>query len=235
MSLTDPRSTMLLPASPLTPWPKSKLDMIARCRNAITRDQDGAFFIGGAPVPSESELAVMRNRLIEIREGLRPTPIKEVKVCLARLFLMFPSGYWTDEKARATMDVYAPCLVNFSPWAIERAFVRVVESGCRKPPTAPEFRKMVLAEYSFAIGEQQAIEIVLSAKIRAPKSAEARKAAMSHAKNVIEELGAASSGRKARVKAEADVASGFAHLRGSMHIGPALQKVLKQVVEAQDH
>jgi hypothetical protein len=206
------------------PSPKPLLDLIARYRNSVEPKAFGKYVVSSHLAPSGNDLPELERRRLEIREGLRATQIETVERRMGKFFLMFPSASVSSDKAKAALEVYAGVLSPFPVWAIDRACMKVRDSGAKWLPSAPEIRKMVDAECRFAFDEAESLEIILAAEPYEPRFQTYRDRMMAGFKNLLALLDKTNNvWRKTSEEAERDIASGFAHLRGDLTVGDALR------------
>jgi hypothetical protein len=80
-----------------------------------------------------------------------------------------PAASASGEKAQAMLEVYATDLSAFPVWAIDRAGMKIRDSGAKWLPSSPEILKMVDAECRFAVEEAEDIAIILAAEPYKPR------------------------------------------------------------------
>ena len=149
--------------------------------------------------------------------ALSATPIETVERRMAKLFLMFPAAGLSGEATRATAQAYAGVLSSFPVWAIDRACQKVIASGETFRPSAPEIRKLVVAECKFAFAEEDDLRVILTAERYEPREKSDRdrvKIGLAQLRAVLEK--SCHPWRKTSEEAERDIASGFAHLQGPL-------------------
>jgi hypothetical protein len=148
----------------LTASPKQFLDLVATYRNAVVRTPSGKYVMSSRLAPGDGDRQELQRRHLAIQAGLRPAPIDAVERRMAKIFVMFPVAGVSAEMMRATVEAYAGVLSAFPLWALDRACQKIIASGATFRPSAPEIRKLVVAECDFAYNEADDIQKVLSAE-----------------------------------------------------------------------
>jgi hypothetical protein len=214
------------------PSPKPLLDLIAKYKNAVERMPSGKYVVSSHLAPSGNDLPELERRSFEIREGLRAAPSETVERRMGKLFSMFPStSNMSGDKAKAVVDAYAGVLSPFPVWAIDKACQRIIASGAKWLPSAPEIRKMVDTECKFAFDEAESLQIVLTAEPYEPRLQTYRDRMVAGFRQLRALLDKTNNAwRKTPEEAERDILNQFSHLQGDLSVGPGLRALNEATV-----
>jgi hypothetical protein len=210
--------------SPLSIAPKSFRDQIARYRGYVETTASGKHQISALNAPSANELVEIENRRALVLGWLRPAPIESVEKRMATIFLWFTTAGLSEESARAVTQAYARVLSGFPVWAVDKACIKIRDSGAKFRPSAPEIRKWVQAECAPAYHEAETLHLIVAAERYSPATEGERARVKEGFAQFIASLpDPKRHGRKTREQAERDIASGFASFQGPIAVGDGLK------------
>lgn len=204
--------------------PKSFRDQIARYRGYVETTASGKHQISALNAPSANELVEIEQRHALVLSWLRPAPIESVEKRMATIFLWFTTAGLSEESAQAVTQAYARVLSGFPVWAVDRACIKIRDSGAKFRPSAPEIKKWAEAECAPAFHEAETLRLIITAERYSPRS----KAEHARVKGLFAQFIASlpdpkRNGRKTREEAEQDIASGFARFQGPIAVGHGLK------------
>jgi hypothetical protein len=215
------------PVRPLTLAPKPFRDRIARYRSHVETTAAGKHQISALNAPNANELAEIEQRRALVLGWLRSAPIESVEKRMATIFLWFTSAGLSEESAQAVTQAYARVLSGFPVWAVDKACIKIRDSGARFRPSAPEIRKWVEQECAPAFHEAETLQLIITAERYEPRSeAERARVKAAFAQFIASLPDPKRDGRKTREEAEMDVAGGFAHLQGPIAVGDAFKAAI---------
>jgi hypothetical protein len=169
-------------------------------------------------------LSEIEQRRALVLGWLRPAPIESVEKRMATIFLWFTTAGLSEESAQALTQAYARVLSGFPTWAVDRACIKIRDSGAKFRPSAPEIRKWVEAECAPAYQEAETLHLIITAERYSPATeAERARVKAGFAEFIASLPDPRRDRRKTREQAERDIASGFPSFQGPIAVGDALK------------
>jgi hypothetical protein len=133
-------------------------------RNAVERTPAGQLIVSSASVPGDAEMASYRRRLSAIEAGLKNNSLAALIRRMARLFLLFPVTGQAAGMGESTAEAYASVLSAVPIWAVDKACIKIVNSGAKFRPSAPEILKLAVENCRFAHDEADTLRAILAAE-----------------------------------------------------------------------
>jgi len=154
----------------LTSAPRTFRDLVARIRSRLEEITPGRYQINRADAPNAGELRQIEQRQALVTSWLTPSAMKRVEARVAVVFLWFPTVGLSADSAEATTTAYARAVCDLPLWAIEKACMKIRDSGATFRPSAPELRKLAKAECDPAYQELADLRQITTAEQYVPSA-----------------------------------------------------------------
>lgn len=142
--------------------------VLSVCLNRLNRDFGAAPTFKRGEEPTAGQLAILRERQIDLQRGMTPCAKREAAEVVLEMFDAWPNMRMDAPKARAVAVTYTAVLQRLPIWAIRAGARAAQHRNSAFPPSSGELLALCEDALASVVEEARNIEAVLAAEIVEP-------------------------------------------------------------------